>query len=174
MGQRDDEQVILFIEKHWIRYLRIGSIFFIVGIFPGILTYIILGMMTVSLQTFHYTMAIFFMYELFILLYMFMEIVNDELDLFIITNRRIVDITQVGLLERHVADTPLENIQDVTASSKGLMETLFGYGTIRVQTAGKKTEFLMNIVPDPFEKSKKIMELMRIHKEQQYTNETTI
>ena len=174
IGQRDDEHVILFVEKHWIRYLRVGYIFFIVGILPAILMYIVLNMMTISMQTFYYTMAVFFMYELFMLLYIFMEIVNDELDLFIITDRRIVDITQTGLLERHVADTPLENIQDVSASSKGLMETLFGYGTIRVQTAGKKTEFLMNLVPDPFGKSKKIMDLMRVYKELKDKTEATI
>jgi uncharacterized membrane protein YdbT with pleckstrin-like domain len=71
------------------------------------------------------------------------------LDVWVITNRRLIDIEQKGLFHRDIATLKLEKIQDVTVAYEGIIPTLFGFGELRVQTAGTATEFKMTHVPNP-------------------------
>lgn len=163
-GQRSGEQVVLWIEKHWVKYFRALSLLVIGGLIPALIVYTVTFLFVKNMTVVHGILTFLYVYEIFILWYVFVELMNDELDLFIITNERIVDITQVSLLERKIADTPLEKIQDVAAECKGFLPTVLNFGTVRVQTAGKTSEFQMSLVPDPFGKSKKILELINIQK----------
>ena len=43
----------------------------------------------------------------------------------------------------------LENIQDIAIASKGIIQTLLGFGNIRVQTAGERREFIMRNIANP-------------------------
>ncbi len=158
-GQRSGEYVVLWIEKHWIHYIRSASLLVIVGILPGVLVYYLGIWIFPSVVS--PILSFLFLYELFVLLYVFIHIVNDELDLFIITNERIIDITQISLLDRKIADTPLDKVQDSSAREKGFLSNILNFGTITVQTAGKTAEFTMELVPDPYTKSKQIMSLIK-------------
>jgi len=55
---------------------------------------------------------------------------------FVITNQRIVDIDQRGFFERIVSEAVYEKIQDVSYRRKGIWQTIFRYGNVRIQTAG--------------------------------------
>ncbi len=52
---------------------------------------------------------------------------------FIITNRRVIDIDQRGFFERIVSEAVYENIKDVSYRRKGVWQTIFRYGDIRIQ-----------------------------------------
>lgn len=77
----------------------------------------------------------------------------------IITNNRIVDIDQKGLLLHATTEIHLAQIEDVTAEIKGFLGNLFNYGTVFVQTAGTKTRFEFDNVPDPNRIVKLILDL---------------
>jgi hypothetical protein len=53
---------------------------------------------------------------------------------FIVTNQRLIQITQKGLFHRSVVDIGLNQIQMVNYEIYGLQETLLGFGTIMIQT----------------------------------------
>ncbi len=53
---------------------------------------------------------------------------------FIVTDQRLIQITQKGLFHRAVADIGLAQIQSVNYEVSGLQETLLGFGTIKMQT----------------------------------------
>ena len=53
---------------------------------------------------------------------------------FIITNERLIQIFQKGFFNRKVVDISHSKIQSVNYEVKGLQATLFGFGTIIVQT----------------------------------------
>jgi hypothetical protein len=53
---------------------------------------------------------------------------------FIITDQRLIQITQKGLWTRSVVDIGLHQIQMVNYEIAGLQETLLGFGTIMMQT----------------------------------------
>jgi len=53
---------------------------------------------------------------------------------FIVTDQRLIQITQKGLFHRSVVDMGLSQIQMVNYEVSGLQETLLGFGTIMMQT----------------------------------------
>jgi hypothetical protein len=71
------------------------------------------------------------------------------LDVWVITTERIVDIHQLGFFRRQVSSFLLAHIQDVTTDVNGILPTLFGFGTIHVETAGHEERFLMSGIRDP-------------------------
>jgi len=75
---------------------------------------------------------------------------NYYLDVWIITNRRILDIEQHGLFSRDVSEFRLDRIQDVTIEVKGILPTLLRFGDIHVQTAGEAREFVIKSIPHPY------------------------
>jgi len=72
------------------------------------------------------------------------------LDLWIITDRRIIVVDQINFFNRKVSHFRLERLQDIKVTVKGLIPTLLNYGTIRAQTASAaESNFTSPGLPDP-------------------------
>ena len=71
------------------------------------------------------------------------------LDVWVVTNKRVIDVDQHGLFNRKVSDTRLDLIQDITVDIPGIFATFIGYGDILMQTAGKDQEFILKEVAKP-------------------------
>lgn len=69
----------------------------------------------------------------------------------IITTTRIVEIHQYGFFSRRVSSFLLNRVQDVTTDVEGLLPTLFGFGTLNVETAGRAERFVMYDIANPTE-----------------------
>lgn len=75
---------------------------------------------------------------------------DHYLDLWAITNRRIVSIDQRGFFRRFLSSFRLERLQDMNISVSGVIPTLLNFGTIEAQTAGgSNEEFKTEKMPDP-------------------------
>lgn len=68
---------------------------------------------------------------------------------FVITDRRIIDIAQRGFFERVVSEVTLEDIEDVAFRIKGAVATVFRYGLLTVQTAGNAADLEFKRVRRP-------------------------
>lgn len=77
----------------------------------------------------------------------------------IITNQRVVDITQESLLHHTISELHLRQIEDVTAEVDGLLGTFLDYGNVYIQTAGETERFTFDRVPNPTQISKLILDL---------------
>jgi uncharacterized membrane protein YdbT with pleckstrin-like domain len=73
------------------------------------------------------------------------------LDMWIITNKRVIDIEQHGFFRREVSSFPLDRIQDVTYGMNGIIATWLKFGDVRIQTASISDTFIMREVPFPEE-----------------------
>ena len=71
------------------------------------------------------------------------------LNLWILTDRRIVEITQHHYFHREVSSVLLNRVQDVTTEVKGALLSLLDIGNIHVQSAGTVDEFHMNGIGGP-------------------------
>lgn len=98
-------------------------------------------------------------YYLSIILIDFTQFVDYYLDNWIVTNDRILNIEQHALFGRTMSELDLYNIQDATSEIKGILPTLFNYGNVHVQTAGEKTRFIFESVPNPHEIRDKLLDL---------------
>jgi len=126
--QFDDEEVLLVFRKHPIvmrKGLILGMLGPLVGVLPatfkpelgfgwffgGMLIGTLLGLIIYfpSWMSWHFTVCV-------------------------VTNQRFIQLTQKGFFHREVSDIGLNLIQSLNYSIKGFTETLFGFGTITIQT----------------------------------------
>jgi uncharacterized membrane protein YdbT with pleckstrin-like domain len=82
---------------------------------------------------------------------------DHELDMYIITNNRIIGVDQVWFLNRKVSECNLWQVQEVWNQTKWLLANLLNYGSITIQTAWNATNFTMDLSPNPIENSRKIL-----------------
>jgi uncharacterized membrane protein YdbT with pleckstrin-like domain len=86
------------------------------------------------------------------------------LTVWIITTTRIVEIHQYGFFSRQVSSFLLNRVQDVTTDVEGMFPTLFSFGTLNVETAGREERFQMNDIQNPTELRDLIMrEIAALH-----------
>jgi hypothetical protein len=81
--------------------------------------------------------------------------------LFIVTDQRLIQITQKGLFHRSVVDIGLSQIQMVNYEVAGLQETLLGFGTIMMQTY--LGDLVIHDVHHPAKIQKKLLGILRDH-----------
>jgi uncharacterized membrane protein YcgQ (UPF0703/DUF1980 family) len=80
---------------------------------------------------------------------------------FIVTDQRLIQITQKGLFHRSVVDMRLNQIQMVNYQIAGLQETLLGFGTIMMQTF--VGDLIIHEVHHPARIQKKLLVTLRDH-----------
>ena len=72
------------------------------------------------------------------------------LDLWIITDRRIILVDQIHFFNRNVSIFRLERLQDIEFYIKGIIPTFLNFGTVKAQTASAfESNFRTNGLPDP-------------------------
>jgi len=71
------------------------------------------------------------------------------LNVWVLTNMRIVEITQHRFFDREVSSVLVSRVQDVTTEVSGVLFSLLHIGNIHVQSAGTVDEFHMNGVGNP-------------------------
>jgi hypothetical protein len=139
------EIVLATIRRHWLLFvleiLGIIALFFVpfvLSMFPAF---------PVMSQSVSFFLGAIWM------LFIFMKITISwtiyYLDIWVITNMRLVDIEQHSLFNRKSSTLQLENIEDITVHIDGFFQSVIGYGRLSVQTAGNIPEFVITDIPLP-------------------------
>lgn len=69
---------------------------------------------------------------------------------YILSSERVLSINQSKILVRTINEVPLQNIQNVSHTRKGLTQMLMNYGTVEVQTAGSTTAMQIKNIAHPY------------------------
>jgi hypothetical protein len=154
-----DEEVLKMVRKHW--FVIMAELFgtFVMLLIPFfILTGLLIFPDTLAafdISLTKYTAVIAFVmagWLVFTLLAGFTIWTHYYLDLWIITDRRIILIDQIRFFNRNVSIFRLERLQDIEFSIKGLIPTFFNFGTLNAQTASHfESTFRSAGLPDPRE-----------------------
>jgi hypothetical protein len=160
-GQQDNEEIHLVVREHWIIFvMRFLSwlVFALVlmGAEWAINTYLPSFTGTIYMYAFNLFKDV---YMMFLLLGLLIIWTIYYLNIQIITNERIVDITQNSLVNHTISELHLSHIEDVTSEVKGILGTMFNYGNVYVQTAGAVDRFTFSRVPNPAKTEKLILDL---------------
>lgn len=75
-------------------------------------------------------------YWIFVWMGAFGTFTNYFLDQWIVTNERIIMVNQVSFFYREFSSLFLDRVQDVKIEIGGFFQTLFGFGTVEVESAG--------------------------------------
>ncbi len=68
---------------------------------------------------------------------------------FIVTDKRVVDIDQRGFFDRIVTEAPYFQIDEASYRIKGFWATIFRYGSIRLELAGSSADIQFDRVSRP-------------------------
>ncbi len=76
----------------------------------------------------------------------------------IVTNKNVTQILQKGIFNRQTSQLSFANVEDVTASKKGVFSTFFNFGTLTIETAGEQNNFVFKYCPNVNMVAKQILE----------------
>lgn len=159
-AQEANERVLLVIRRHWFTYTSFWFLAFIMSLpFWVSIVWIPLDLRNLSENMVSILIVVCSAYILLILALLLYGFIDFYLDIYIITDRRIVDIKQNGFFNRTIAEVNLHQVQDVKASVKGFFPTLLHYGEVLVQTAAELENFDFKDIAHPYRISKLIMDL---------------
>ena len=149
--QFEDEEVLFVFRKHPV-VMRRGLIIAGLGL--------LLGVMVVFWKPTYQALALGFVGGLVLGAILALPYwVTWYFSVFIVTDRRLIQITQKGFFHKSVVDMGLNQIQMVNYQVAGLQETMLGFGTIVMQT------FVGNLVihniAHPAKIQKKLLEILR-------------
>jgi hypothetical protein len=171
-GQQPNETIHLIFRQHWIvlfQKIIVWGFFLLayLAIDYFSLTYLLEFIDPAFLPLIEVAKLGFLM---FIVLGLFIVLILYYLTIHIVTNERIVDIDQAGVMHHTISELHLDQIQDVTAEVHGLPENLFDYGDVYIQTAGETQRFMFNKIPNPTKVTKLILDLYEQLPEQKKNN----
>lgn len=67
----------------------------------------------------------------------------------LVTDRSLVQIMQKTLFIRKISRLSMSNVEDVNEEQRGLLASIFNFGTLTVQTAGTEDNFIFTLCPNP-------------------------
>jgi len=151
------EQILATVRKHWfiIATELLGSflmlllpffILFLIAIIPN-------ELLLADINIAQYTVLLTFViaaWTAITLMGAFAIWTHYYLDLWVITDRRVILIDQLRFFSRNVSIFRLERLQDIEFSINGIIATLLNFGTVKAQTASAfESNFKTAGLPDP-------------------------
>ncbi|OQB05918.1 MAG: hypothetical protein BWY19_00697 [bacterium ADurb.Bin212] len=159
-SQKTQEKVFLLLRRHWFTYFGFVAVAVIMSI--PLLAVIIVWINRpdyFSATMGNIAIILVFAYVLFALAIMLYGFIDYYLDVYIVTNERIVNVEQNGFFRRKISELHLHQIQDVSAKVDGMFSTMLHYGNVYIQTAGERENFIFQSIPNPYRVSKLIVDL---------------
>ncbi len=152
----ENETILLVVRRHWIVLLMNGIVLLGTYLIPVVALSLfhfvpIEELITFDGNVFYIGLFFFFAWTLIMWMVAWNMWTNYYLDTIIITNKRLFNIEQYGLFRRESNSFRADRIQNVSVRVNGIIQTLLDYGTIRIETAGEKEDFVAPHIPHPYE-----------------------
>lgn len=173
----EDEKILTVIRRHWFSFL--GTIIativlLIVFLMASILVYTILknsdttsgalyaGVPLISQNLGKGAFIVLSpIYLLAVLGFFYISWLDYYLDVFVLTNKRILRFEQLVLFGQKVSETSFQHVQDVSSQVKGFVQTILNIGTVFIETAGENENFAFTPIKDPGGVATEILELQK-------------
>jgi uncharacterized membrane protein YdbT with pleckstrin-like domain len=152
-----NEKILMVVHKHWIAFFSKILIVAILLLIPIILMALFFSTGAINDNAIPYIKFTAITYLMIIMLFSFLFWMDHYLDVWIITNQRIIDVEQHGLFRRETSEFAIDKVQDITMEVPNMVATFLKYGNLRIQTAGERS-FTIKDVPNIYEIKKVIMD----------------
>lgn len=145
------EEIVLKVHRHWFVFVMESLFFVVLLLLPLIVTALLGSVFAMKEGADGSSPLLFFtgLWYLALWVFFFIKWTDYYFDIFILTNKRVIYISQKGLFSRRISSTRLDRVQDVSAEVSGMVPTFLNYGNVHVQTAGEEQEFVLHSLPDP-------------------------
>jgi len=152
-AEEKDEEILVVMHKHYFTLFKpLYTVFVIILIYIILLK--IFGFVTLNqwILLILAPIIIFLIYKTFF-------IFNN--DVYILTNKRIIDIDQKGFFNRSVTEANLEKIQNTQYEINGILKTFLDFGNVIIKTAGSREGIVLENVANPYEVQQKILQAQK-------------
>jgi len=166
-----DEKIHYVVRHHWAGFLGTLGLVLGMALVPIVILFISGALIGQGLGNVLPMVVLFVSgFFVFLLTFLFGAWINYYYDIVFITNQRILNVDQRGLLSRTTSELGLQEVQNVSAQVEGFLQTTFNYGTLIIETAGAGTSddpnrpglqgyFTVQDLPDPNRLARIIIEL---------------
>ncbi|MDO8591803.1 MAG: PH domain-containing protein [bacterium] len=154
------EQLVVIVRKHPIGIVGIYiealvGLLVVFGLFLAIAPDFFNGLST---QAYKILVGIIVFGLAILILFLFIATYVYRQSRLLVTDRSLVQILQKSLFIRKISRLSMSNVEDVSAEERGILSTIFNYGTIVVQTAGALDNFIFPYCPSPTKYADQIIE----------------
>jgi len=161
--QEKKEKIVLLLRRHWVSNMGwiLMCVFFI--LLPYIFSFLdglaftdsLIGFLSIEMKV-----VLVGVWYLLIFGYAFGRFLSWYFSVYIVTDRRIIDVDFHSILHKNISEAELSKVQDITHTSVGTKALLFNYGELKIQTAAEFSDIEFEQVPSPSEVHKIIGELL--------------
>jgi uncharacterized membrane protein YdbT with pleckstrin-like domain len=161
-GEENGEKVILLVRRHPF-FIIIRLIFFVFLVLIPIAIGIVFSTFLYLNNLLGLFLFVVSLWYLFIWSAVFYALTMYTLDVWIVTDRRIVDSLQHGFFNRTISELHLSRIQDISVQTEGVIQTFLKFGDLQVQTASAEEKFFFSQIPHPEKVKDEIMKVASAH-----------
>ncbi len=149
----DGEYIISAVKRHPIGLIEIWAVV-VVGVMlllAGLSAIVSTDMASLGLsqQGTPWLITVLFAVAVLMILGGVMATMVYEANRFFLTNESVTQHIQTGLFMKKEQTISLGNIEDASFSQRGILQTFFNYGSLRLSTEGDETTYRFNFVANP-------------------------
>ncbi len=149
-GQDPDEKILLLLRAHPITNIPWIAFAIFVFIVPFIVQKAApLFEFSLALVPQNFILVLLIINYLLVLVVTFEGFLSWYFNVYIVTDKNIVDVDFHSILFKNIDVAPLRNIEDTSSSMGGILNSIFHYGNVTVQTAGTTKNIDFQSVPRP-------------------------
>jgi hypothetical protein len=151
-NQEHGEVTVLFLRRYWLDLAGAFLFTLAMTIVPiAVWVAIKLGNLTIMSQPFWGPALTLLLgcYMLVVAVITMAQITDYFLDIWIVTNERVINIEQHGLFSRTISELRLNQVQDITSETAGFLGTFLTYGNVFIQTAAERERFQFKNIDNP-------------------------
>src|SRR3989344_2286176 len=163
--QEPEESVVLFLRQHLIILFGPALLVVLLAIAPIILFPFLFRFLTlpVDVPIAYVVVGTAFWYVV-TFGFALMSFLRWFFNIYVVTDRRIVDIDFLHLLSKEFSEARLERVQDINFRSGGIFSAIFDFGDVYVQTAAEVPNIEFLAVPQPARVVETISDLLEKQK----------
>ena len=149
-GQNPEEKILLLLRAHPITNLSWILLTLLTLSLPFIIPRFLpfLGIQPNSIP-YSYWLTFLIMDFLLALTIIFEGFLYWYFNVYIVTDKNIIDVDFHSILFKNIDVAPLRNIEDTSSSMGGILNSIFHYGDVFIQTAGSSRNIDLHSVPRP-------------------------
>ena len=152
--QETQEKIVLLMPCHWTTNTGWVVLSLFLAVFPFIFFVFLGDFFSLDIWNnsyFSIKLTLLFAWYLLVFGFIFTKFLNWYFNVYIVTNKRVMDIDFKGMLYRNISEAELSRVQDITHTQVGSTAVLFNYGEIKIQTAAQYSDIEFGKVPNPSE-----------------------
>lgn len=149
--QEDDEIIELMLRQHWIVNVPWIFISLILFTIPVVLLELdrILNFNIALILPSNILLGVLILWYLLILAYIIEKFLYWYFNIYIVTDRHLVDINFHSLLNRDITEILIKDVESSSSRIKGIIRSLFNFGDVIIETAASVQNIEFIDVPKP-------------------------